>query len=124
LIWNRRLWMRLGVLNALCSVVIALLAFRLDDAAAASLLRLGAGFQFMHSLSTFTCATFMNIGANEARHAPALFLLGSALFSGSLYARASGVWDGGDLALGIGAALMAGGWGVLFVASDGIDRDV
>ena len=29
-----------------------------------------------------------------------------------------------DGALGIGAALMAGGWGVLFVASGGIDRGV
>ncbi len=115
--------MRLGVVNALCSVVVALLTFRLNDEAAVSLLRLGAGFQFMHSMSTFTCATFMNIGAAEARHAPALFLLGSAMFSGSLYARASGVWDGGDLALGIGAALMAGGWGVLFVAGGGIDRE-
>jgi len=123
LIWNRRLWMRLGVVNALCSVVVALLAFRLHDDSAANLLRLGAGFQFMHSLSTFSCATFMNVGASEARHAPALFLLGSAMFSGSLYARACGVWDGGELALGIGAALMAGGWGVLFVASGGIDRD-
>src|SRR5580693_7519838 len=120
LIWNRRLWMRLGVVNALCSVIVALLAFRLNDDAAVNLLRLGAGFQFMHSLSTFFCATFINIGANEARHAPALFLLGSAIFSGSLYARASGVWNGGDLTLGIGAALMAGGWGVLFVASGGI----
>jgi hypothetical protein len=44
------------------------------------------------------------------------------MFSGSLYARAGGVWDGGDIAIGVGAALMAGGWGVLFVASHGIDR--
>jgi uncharacterized membrane protein YgdD (TMEM256/DUF423 family) len=115
--------MRLGVVNAFCSVVVALLAFRLEDETAVNLLRLGAGFQFMHSLATFVCAIFMNSGATEARHAPALFLLGSATFSGSLYARASGVWNGGDLALGIGAALMAGGWGVLFVASGGVDRN-
>lgn len=115
--------MRLGVVNALCSVVIGLMAFRLEDPAAANLLRLGAGFQFMHSISTFACATFMNIGAIQARNAPALFLSGSALFSGSLYCRAVGLWAGGDLALGLGAALMAGGWGVLFVAAGGIDRD-
>jgi uncharacterized membrane protein YgdD (TMEM256/DUF423 family) len=114
--------MRLGVVNALCSVVIALLAFRLDDSIAAGLLRLGSGFQFMHSMATFACATFMNIGAARARHAPALFLTGSAMFSGSLYAQATGFWSGGDPALGLGAALMAGGWGVLFVAAGDIDK--
>ncbi len=122
MVWNRRLWMRLGVINALCSVIIALLAFRLEDSLAAGLLRLGSGFQFMHSMSTFACATFMNIGATRARHAPALFLTGSAMFSGSLYAQASGLWNGNDLPLGLGAGLMAGGWGVLFVAASDIDR--
>ena len=121
--WNRRLWMRLGVLNALCSVVMAVMAFSLEDPGAQSLVRVASGFQFMHSMSTFTCATFMNVGAENARYAPAPFLAGSLIFSGSLYARAAGLWNGGDLALGLGAALMAAGWGVLFVSGWSIDQD-
>jgi uncharacterized membrane protein YgdD (TMEM256/DUF423 family) len=122
MVWNRRLWMRLGAVSALASLVMALMAFKLDDPAAQALVRLGAGFQFAHALATFACAAFMAVGARGARHAAAPFLLGSLVFGGSLYARAAGVWNGGDLALGIGAALMAAGWGVLFVAGWEIDR--
>ena len=50
MVWNRRLWMRLGAANALCSLIVTLMALRLGDTAAASLLRLGAGLQFMHSM--------------------------------------------------------------------------
>jgi uncharacterized membrane protein YgdD (TMEM256/DUF423 family) len=114
--------MRLGAANALTSLVMALYAFRMDDPAAQALVRLGASFQFMHSMSTFTCATFMNIGAEKARHAPAPFLVGSMLFSGMLYFRAAGVGIGGDLGLDVGGALMAAGWGVLFIAAGEIDR--
>ena len=121
--WNRRLWMRLGVLNALCSVVVGVMAMSTQDPQAQALLRVGSGFQFMHSLATFACATFMTTGADNARFAPAPFLLGSVIFSASLYARAEGVWNGGDLVLGVGVALMAAGWGVLFVAGFGIDPE-
>jgi uncharacterized membrane protein YgdD (TMEM256/DUF423 family) len=121
-LWTRRLWMRLGTVNALCALVAALVAFRLDEPAA-TMMRLGAGFQFTHAIATFACAAFMNSGAAQARHAPAPFLAGSALFAGALYARALAIWDGGDLPLGLGGALMAAGWGVLFVASGAIDPD-
>ena len=66
--------MRLAVLNALCSVVVAL---RLD-AQTANLLRLG---------------------------------------------RAGGLIASGDLALGVGAATMAVGWGVLLAAGSAIDTN-
>jgi len=121
MIWTRRTWMRLGVVSALCAVISSLLAFRLQDAGAQSMIRLGSGFQFMHAMATIACATFIQVGARNARHAPAFFLVGSAIFSGSLYARAAGVWDGGDLALALGAALAAGGWGALLIAGADID---
>jgi uncharacterized membrane protein YgdD (TMEM256/DUF423 family) len=114
--------MTLGVVNVFCSMVAYLAALGLDDGAA-SLVRVGAGFQFMHSMSTFACATFMNIGAEHARLAPAFFLSGSLIFSASMYARAFGLWSGGSAPLILGAGLMAAGWGVLFVAARGIDRE-
>lgn len=122
MIWNRRLWMRLGVVNALCSLAAGLVAMRVDPSVA-TLLRLGAQFQFMHSLAIFACAAFMMIGASAARHAPVLFLAGSVMFSGTLYARAATLAVGGDITLAVGAALMAAGWGVLLVSSATIDSE-
>ena len=37
----------------------------------------------LHGMATFACATFMNVGARGARHAPALFLSGSAAAAAS-----------------------------------------
>ena len=123
MVWNRRLWMRLGALSALLSLVVTLVAVRVEDGGEAALLRLGATIQFAHALAVFACAGFMAVGARRAADAPALFLGGSPIFGLSLYARALGQWDGGDVALAFGVALMAAGWGVLIVAAGGIDRD-
>ena len=114
--------MRLGAANGLTSLVMALYALQMDDPGAQALVRLGAGFQFMHIMATFACATFMQIGAEKARHAPAPFLIGSAVFASTLYFRAAGTWTGGDWALDLGGALMAAGWGVLFVSASEIGR--
>jgi hypothetical protein len=62
--------MRLGAANGLTSLVMALYALQMDDPGAQALVRLGAGFQFMHIMATFACATFMQIGAVRE---PALF---------------------------------------------------
>lgn len=114
--------MRLAALSGLTALVMLMMAFRLDDPAAQGLIRLGAFLQILHALAVIACPVFMAVGGRAARFAPAPFLLGSAMFSGALYARAVSVWDGGDLALGLGAALMAAGWGVLAVAAGGVDR--
>src|SRR3546814_360164 len=47
--------------------------------------RLAAQIQFIHSMTCFGCATFMNLGARKARFAPGSFLIGSFLLCGSLY---------------------------------------
>src|SRR3546814_17205853 len=47
--------------------------------------RLAAQIQFIHSMTCFGCATFMNLGARKARFAPGSFLTGSFLLCGSLY---------------------------------------
>src|SRR3546814_11423014 len=47
--------------------------------------RLDAQIQFIHSMTCFGCATFMNLGARKARFAPGSFLIGSFPLTGSPY---------------------------------------
>lgn len=121
----RRDWMMLAALSGFMAVAIgAFAAHGVKDARAAELLRTGATYQFMHSMTTFACATFMQIGARRARFAPAFFLPGVLLFSGSLYALALGAprWVGAITPLG-GLSFLAG-WLTLAWAARTIDRPV
>ena len=87
--WTRRLWMTLAAVSAFVSVAAgAFAAHGLADPRAQELMRTGAIYEFMHAMATFACATFMQVGAARARFAPAFFLSGALLFSGSLYALA------------------------------------
>ena len=95
--WKRRTWMTLAALGGFVSVAVgAFAAHGVKDPRAAELLKTGAQYGFMHTMATFACATFMQVGARRARFAPAFFLSGVALFSGSLYALALGAdrWVG------------------------------
>src|SRR5260370_35366030 len=74
--WSRPLWMRLGALGAVCAALILLCA-----PVGAAQLRQAAQIQFMHAMSTFACATFMNVGGRSAKHALACFVAGSLLYS-------------------------------------------
>jgi uncharacterized membrane protein YgdD (TMEM256/DUF423 family) len=75
----------------------------------------------MHTMATFACATFMQVGSRRARFAPAFFLSGVVLFSGSLYALAAGAprWVGAVTPLG-GLSFLIG-WLVLAWAARGVD---
>ena len=89
--WDRRAWMTLAAASGFLSVAMgAFAAHGLTDPHAQAWMRTGAGYQLIHALATLACATFMQVGARRARFAPAFFLSGSALFSGSLYAMALG----------------------------------
>lgn len=121
--WSRRNWMTLAALGGLVAVGLgAFAAHGARDARAAELLRTGATYGFMHTMATFACATFMNIGARRARFAPGFFLSGVVLFSGSLYAMAFGGprWLG--MITPIGGLLFLVGWAVLAWAARGVDR--
>ncbi|MDB5433469.1 MAG: hypothetical protein JWP35_4585 [Caulobacter sp.] len=121
--FGRRDWMMLGAISGLLSVAIGAFATHgVHDPKAAELLKTGAAYQFMHSMATFACATFMQIGARRARFAPAFFLPGIVLFSGSLYALALGAprWIG--ILTPIGGLLFLLGWAVLIWASRMIDQ--
>ena len=120
--WTRRNWMTLAALGGFVSVAVgAFAAHGAPDARAQELLRTGATYGFMHTMATFACATFMNIGARRARFAPAFFLSGVVLFSGSLYAMAFGAPRFLGAVTPVGGLLFLAGWGVLAWAAREVD---
>ena len=121
-VWSRRNWMTLGALGGFLAVAIgAFAAHGVTDPKAVEWLKTGSMYGFMHTIATFACATFMQIGARRARFAPAFFLSGVLLFSGSLYAMALGAphWLGAVTPLG-GLCFLAG-WAILAWAAREVD---
>ena len=120
--WTRRSWMTLAALSGFIAVAVgAFAAHGVADPMAKDLLKTGATYGFMHAMATFACATFMQVGAQRARFAPAFFLSGVVLFSGSLYALAFGAprWVGAITP--VGGLLFLAGWLVLAWAARGVD---
>nr|WP_304178659.1 DUF423 domain-containing protein [Phenylobacterium aquaticum] len=100
----------------------AFAAHGVTDPQAKEWLKTGAQYGFMHTMATFACATFMQIGAKRARFAPKFFLSGVVIFSGSLYAMAFGAprWFGAITP--IGGLLFLAGWATLVWAAAGVDK--
>jgi uncharacterized membrane protein YgdD (TMEM256/DUF423 family) len=99
----------------------AFAAHGVADPRAQELLRTGATYGFMHTMATFACATFMQVGARRARFAPAFFLSGVVLFSGSLYALALGAPRIVGAITPIGGLSFLAGWAILAWAARGVD---
>ncbi len=99
----------------------AFAAHSVSDPRAQDLLRTGSMYGFMHTMATLACATFMQVGARRARFAPAFFLSGVVLFSGSLYAMALGAprWMG--IITPLGGLCFLTGWAILGWAARGVD---
>ena len=98
-------------------------AHGVSDPQAKEWLKTGASYNFMHAMTTFACATFMNIGGRRARFAPPFFLVGIVLFSGSLYAMAMGAPHWLGAVTPFGGLLFLAGWAVLIWAGLTVDRD-
>ncbi len=121
--WTRGNWMTLAAVSGFLSVAIgAFAAHGMHDPQAQEWMRTGATYGFMHTMATLACATFIQVGATRARHAPAFFLSGVVIFSGTLYAIALGAprWLGAVTP--VGGLLFLIGWGVLAWAARGVDR--
>ena len=106
--WTRRNWMTLAAISGFVAVAVgAFAAHGVSDPKAQEWLRTGA--------------TFIQVGAKRARYAPAFFLSGIVIFSGSLYAMALGAprWFGAITP--IGGLLFMIGWAVLAWAARGVD---
>lgn len=118
--WDRRLWIRLAGASGLVSVIAgAFGAHGVAEAVAKELLRTGANYEAVHALATLACAALFPAGARRAAWPPALFLLGSIFFSGSLYAMALGgpAWLGAVTPLG-GLMFMAGWASLVWAAGE------
>lgn len=105
----------LGALAALSGAIAVIAgAFAAHGAAgkAAEWLRTGAQYQLAHAV-----AALVALGLPNGRGAALLFLLGSAVFAGTLYAMALGWprWLGAVTP--VGGAVMIGGWLVLAAAA-------
>jgi uncharacterized membrane protein YgdD (TMEM256/DUF423 family) len=119
----RRTWMMLAALAGFVSVAVgAFAAHGVSDPAAKELLKTGASYAFMHAMATFACAVFMQLGAQRARFAPAFFLPGIVLFSGSLFALAAGAPRVVGAITPFGGLLFLAGWATLAWAATAIDR--
>ncbi len=121
--WTRPVWMGLAAAGGFFGVAWgAFAAHAMTDPAAKELLKTASSYDFMHAMATFACAGFMGLGARRARLAPAFFLAGIALFSGSLVALALGApkWVGAITPFG-GVSFLIG-WAVLIWAAFEIDR--
>ena len=121
--WSRRSWLILAAAGGFLSVAFgAFAAHGIADPRAQDLLRTGSLYGFIHSLATFASAAALQMGAPRARFAPAFFLSGVVLFSGSLYALAFGAprWVG--MITPVGGLCFLTGWAVLAWAAAGVDR--
>jgi uncharacterized membrane protein YgdD (TMEM256/DUF423 family) len=120
--WTHRLWMTLAAISGFVSVAAGAFAAHGLDGRAGEVMRTGATYEFMHAMATFACSMFMQAGARQARFAPAFFLSGTVLFSGSLYALALGAprWTG--IITPFGGLLFLAGWAVLAWAAQGVDQ--
>ena len=118
------LWTSLAACSGLIGVAAG--AFGAHGAAtplAKELLRTGAEYELIHALAVFACLAVWRSGARLAGAAAWMFLVGSALFSWSLYALALT----GQRWLGIvtpfGGLLFLAGWATLAVAAFNADRE-
>src|SRR5580693_9417650 len=88
---DRRIWLRLAAASGFISVVAgAFGAHGATDPAAKDLLRTGAQYQAIHALAVLAWAALVRGEGAASSWAPRLFLAGTVLFSGSLYALALG----------------------------------
>ena len=109
-----RLWLVLGALNGLIAVAAgAFGAHGVADLKAKEWLRTGAEYQLVHALAVFACVVVWRLGASAAGVAAWLFLIGAALFSGSLYLMALTSHRWMVLATPLGGLFLLAGWATL-----------
>jgi len=104
--WDRRTWIVLAALSGFIAVIMgASGAHGVADPKAADLLKTGAQYEAIHALAMLACAALITEGLPAA-----LFLAGTVLFSGSLYALAAGAPNWTGMITPLGGLLFLGGW--------------
>ncbi|MBU4435455.1 MAG: DUF423 domain-containing protein [Alphaproteobacteria bacterium] len=90
-LWTPRTWTGLAALSGLCAVALgAFAAHGVHAAKPVEWLHTGALYQMTHALAVFGAFALARAGARGMGLAAGLFLAGTVLFSGSLYAMALG----------------------------------
>jgi uncharacterized membrane protein YgdD (TMEM256/DUF423 family) len=112
--WTRPLWTSLAGISGFIAVAAgAFAAHGMADPKAQELLRTGSLYQLTHAMAVLACAALSGAGMPRARLAPAWFLAGALLFSGSLYALALGAPRVVGLVTPFGGLAFLVGWAVL-----------
>jgi uncharacterized membrane protein YgdD (TMEM256/DUF423 family) len=94
------------------------------DARAAELLHTGSLYQMTHALAVFGWLVIRKSGGKVGMTAPALFLVGTVLFSGSLYALAFGAPRMLGMVTPVGGLCFLAGWLLLaWRAATIVDRE-
>lgn len=120
---NLRIWLALAAIGGFLAVAFgAFAAHGIADPKAQGWMHTGATYAFMHTLAVFAAAFVVSQGGHRARLAPPLFLAGTVIFSGSLFAMALGAprWFGAITP--IGGTLFLVGWAVLTWAALQINK--
>ncbi len=113
-----RHWFRLAAISGFLAVAVgAFAAHAMRDPAGKELLRTGANYQAIHALAALACAVFSGEAARRVRFAPPLFLGGTLLFSGSLYALAFGAPRVIGAVTPLGGLAFLAGWAVMALAA-------
>ncbi len=113
--WTPRTWTGLAAISGLLAVAFgAFAAHGLTQAKPIEWLHTGSQYQMVHALAVFAALALHRAGAKSMGLVAGLFLVGTALFSGSLYAMALGgprllgaITPLGGLSFMAGWALMA-----------------
>jgi uncharacterized membrane protein YgdD (TMEM256/DUF423 family) len=107
----RRMCLILAALSGLMAVVAgAYAAHGPVVAGPREWIRTGSNFEMTHALAVFACVFVASLGARRALVAAGLFLVGTALFSGSLYALALGAPHVVGIATPMGGLALIAGW--------------
>ena len=114
---------RLAALSGFTAVAAgAFAAHGMSDPNARELMRTGAAYQLAHAVAAVVAAALARRLAPRARWSAWLFLGGSVLFSGSLYALAFGAPRLAGVITPFGGLAFLAGWAVLAWAAGQMDR--
>lgn len=119
----QKTWMTLAAVVGFLAVAFgAFAAHGIADPRAKGWMHTGATYASMHALAVFAAGFVASQGGRRARFAAPLFLAGTAIFSGSLFAMALGAprWFGAITP--IGGTLFLAGWACLAWATLQMDQ--
>lgn len=117
---DRRLWIRLAAVSGFIAVAAgAFAAHGVSDPGARELLRTGAQYQAIHALAALLAVALGSSGGKRGGLTPGLFLAGTLLFSGSLYAMALGAPRLLGAVTPLGGLMFLAGWAGLAISAGG-----